>query len=461
MKRFVIFISYLFVAITAHAEIEIDGNTMIDSINDVMSVNTNELVNLLDAEPNIILIDVRTESEVLDQGSISRGQNINVPRGRLEFEVNELTIGDEDITIIVYSNESKRSILAAKKLEVMGYNNVMNYSDGYNVWKDSGQPVWLSDMEPDSILYRLPQQIYKQVATPSEIVDGEETTPRIDKIAVEGLYSAIGATQPSTYENSNHNNNLSFLITNDGVLVFNAGGSYLIAKAIHEEIQKLTDQRVKYVVLENAQGHAMLGTSYWKDQGATIIAHVEAYKDIKEKAANKLNSVTRRIKDKMIGTRVDSVLPDQTFEREMILTMGDTTIELLHLGPSHSPDDIQLWLPQHKVLISGDTAFNERMLPVFDETDTAAWIDTWDKLEELGAEVIIPGHGVPTDIETVTKFTKDYLLYMRAEVEKVLDDDGGLLDAYNIDQSAFRDWGTYRDLRARNAERIFSRMEFE
>lgn len=167
------------------------------------------------------------------------------------------------------------------------------------------------------------------------------------------------------------------------------------------------------------------------------------------------------MKDKMIGTKVESVLPDQTFEREMILTMGETTIELMRLGESHSPDDIQLWLPETRVLISGDTTFNERMLPVFEDTDTAAWIETWDKLEELDPDLIIPGHGVPTDLETVTKFTKDYLIYMREEVEKVIDDDGSLLDAYNIDQSAYRDWGTYRDLRARNAERIFSRMEFE
>jgi hypothetical protein len=51
------------------------------------------------------------------------------------------------------------------------------------------------------------------------------------------VYSAIGATQPNTYENSNHNNNLSFIVTTDGVLVFNAGGSYLVAQALHDEIR--------------------------------------------------------------------------------------------------------------------------------------------------------------------------------------------------------------------------------
>lgn len=52
--------------------------------------------------------------------------------------------------------------------------------------------------------------------------------------------------------------------------------------------------------------------------------------------------------------------------------MGDTVIELLRLGASHSPDDIQLWLLplKLKLLISGDMAFNEHMLLVFVHTDT-------------------------------------------------------------------------------------------
>ncbi len=109
----------------------------------------------------------------------------------------------------------------------------------------------------------------------------------------------------------------------------------------------------------------------------------------------------------------------------------------------------------------GDTAFNQRLLPVFPHTNTAGWVQTWDKIEQLDPLLIIPGHGDPTDMDTITKFTKDYLVYMRSQVESVLDDDGGLLDAYSIDQSAFRDWGTYKELHKQNAERIFKQMEFE
>ena len=78
---------------------------------------------------------------------------------------------------------------------------------------------------------------------------------------IPNVFSAIGATAPPTYENSGHNNNLSFVITGDGVLVVNGGASWQLAEALHAEIKQVTDQPVRLVVNENGQGHAMLGNS--------------------------------------------------------------------------------------------------------------------------------------------------------------------------------------------------------
>ncbi len=52
------------------------------------------------------------------------------------------------------------------------------------------------------------------------------------------VWSAIGATAPPTYENAGHNNNLSFIVTGDGVVVVNGSGSYLLAKALYDEIRR-------------------------------------------------------------------------------------------------------------------------------------------------------------------------------------------------------------------------------
>jgi glyoxylase-like metal-dependent hydrolase (beta-lactamase superfamily II) len=101
-------------------------------------------------------------------------------------------------------------------------------------------------------------------------------------------------------------------------------------------------------------------------------------------------------------------------------------------------------------------------MPIFEHTDTAGWIDTWDKIEALNPEFIIPGHGSATkDIGELRKYTKDYLAYMRGEVEKILEEGGGEQDAYKIDQSAYSHLDTFNDLALQNAGRLYRMMEFE
>jgi dienelactone hydrolase/glyoxylase-like metal-dependent hydrolase (beta-lactamase superfamily II) len=299
----------------------------------------------------------------------------------------------------------------------------------------TGEALYNSDKAPESMLYDLPQEV------------------------VPGVWSAIGATAPGTYANSGHNNNLSFVITDAGVLVVNAGDNYLLAKALHDEIKKITDQPVKFVVLENGQGHAMLGSSYWQEQGVPVIAHVDAVHEIEEQSFALLEVMQARVKEKAEATRV--VLPDQTFEEQMVIELGGERIELLNLGPAHSPGDIIVWLPGKKLVISGDMAFHQRMLPLFEHTDSKAWIETWDKFEALGAEVVIPGHGGPTDMATVRKYTRDYLVYLREKVGEVIENGGALQEAYEIDQSPYMHLPTAEFLAKRNAGQVFQSMEFE
>ena len=99
------------------------------------------------------------------------------------------------------------------------------------------------------------------------------------------VWSAIGATAPPSYENSGHNNNLSFIVTGDGVVVVNGGAAYVLAKALHEEIKAITDLPVKLVINENGQGHAMLGNSYWSEQGVPIVAHTDAAEEFEDYSA--------------------------------------------------------------------------------------------------------------------------------------------------------------------------------
>ena len=401
----------------------------------ITNIDTEELSRLIDEDPSLVIIDVRQESEINGLGGMINGRReIILPRGWLEFRMpNE--VADKDTPIVVYCGINQRSPLAADTLRQMGYTNVKNYADGFFAWKEQGKPVKFTDYALDSILFRKPEKV------------------------IDGVWSAIGATSPASFANSGHNNNLSFIIGDEAVLVFNAGDNYLLARALHDEIKKITTLPVKAVALENGQGHAMLGSSYWKEQGVPVIAHVDTAQEIELHGEDIIDRMRRRNGEKAKFTQL--TMPDETFDESLTIDLGSIKVELIKLGPAHSPGDIMAWLPEQKLIITGDMAFHQRLLPIFDETDTAAWIETWDRFAALGAVHVIPGHGDPTNMEEVTKYTLDYLVYLRAKIAEVIDDDGDLQQAYDVDQSQFSHLDTFHELSRLNADQVFRAMEFE
>ncbi|WP_439119595.1 MBL fold metallo-hydrolase [Marivita sp.] len=274
------------------------------------------------------------------------------------------------------------------------------------------------------------------------------------------VFSAIGATAPPTYENSGHNNNLSFVLTGDGVVVINGGASARLAKALHDEIKMLTDQPVKLVINENGQGHAMLGNSYWAGLGVDILAHEDAIAEVEKNGDFILQGMQRYNRDKAEGTEV--VVPNLSFSDQHIVEMGDVTLEVLHLGPAHDPGDVQVWIPQWGIVIAGDIAFHERMPPIFPETDTDAWVETFEgPFTDLGATYVIPGHGHPTNMAQVTRYTSEYIKDLRAKIGAHIEEGGDLASAYYVDQSNWEHLDTFEELATKNAGRVFEEMEWE
>ena len=409
-------------------------NQSLNANQKVHSIDTDKLIGLLKDNPNMQIIDVRARGDILLEGGYIKANKVtNIPRGELEFLISDSVKKDE--TFVVHCSSGNRSFLATKTLLNMGYKNVLHYKDSYQGWLKKRLPISSLDKDLNSILYSGAKKVAK------------------------GVYASIGATQPSTYENSGHNNNLGFVIGDDSVLVWNASSSYLLAKALHVEIKKITEKPIKYVVLENSQAHAMLGSNYWAEQGVMIISQEIAKEEIINDGEEIFERQKKSSRDKFLGTALK--VPDETFKDKMTIDLGNRKVELLYFGHAHEYSDIVLWLPKEKIVFAGDIAFNQRMAPILEKTDTLSWLDAWDKFAKLGAKIVIPGHGNVTDMPTSTKITKGYIIYLRSKIKELLDKDGELKDAYYVDQSPFEHLDTFKELAKHNAGRLFEQMEFE
>jgi glyoxylase-like metal-dependent hydrolase (beta-lactamase superfamily II)/rhodanese-related sulfurtransferase len=434
MIKKLISITLLFLGLSLGAKVMDKAEFSALAQKSVTSIDTKAVQEILAKNPNTKLIDVRSKEDILSEGGFIKANHVlRIPRDKLEFLIGENVAPEEQF--IVYGNTGNISLLATEQLQRMGYKNVLHYKGSYQAWNKAGLPTSSLDRYLDSMLYS-----------------------HVQKVA-EGVYTSIGQTSPGSYENSGHNNNLGFVIGSESVLVWNASSSYLLAKSLHEEIKKITDKPVKYVVLENSQGHAMLGSNYWQEQGAKVVSQELAKDEIKTLGEKILESSKRRLKDKQLGTKITT--PDITFKDSMKFDLGGRIVEAKYFGYAHEQSDICLWLPKEKIVFGGDLAFNGRVLPIFPHTDTRKWIEASDKFAALGANIVIPGHGDVTDMPTVTKYTKGYIEFLREEVGKIIDDGGDLVDAYKIDQSKYEHLDTFQELAKRNVATLFGQMEFE
>ena len=274
------------------------------------------------------------------------------------------------------------------------------------------------------------------------------------------VYAVIGDLGAPSYENDGLNNNLGFIVTGKGVLVVNSGPSTRVAKALHAAITKITSQPVKWVVNVNSQNHQWLGNGYFKSIGATILAHREADRIMRDVGETQIAANELLLNEKAAGTTL--AYPDELVDDKRDIKLGNTVVQLLHFGQAHTPGDMVVWLPQQKVIFTGDIVYTERILGVLPISHSGNWVRVFDKLAQLGPKNIIPGHGHPTDLERARKDTREYLVYLREEISNSLNRGDTLLDAVEkIDQSRFKYLANFDQLASRNANQVYLEMEKE
>jgi glyoxylase-like metal-dependent hydrolase (beta-lactamase superfamily II) len=113
------------------------------------------------------------------------------------------------------------------------------------------------------------------------------------------------------------------------------------------------------------------------------------------------------------------VPPTQTFDGELRLRVGTKEVVLIEVGPAHTRGDILVWLPQDRVIYTGDILFIEGT-PIAWQGPIANWIAACERIASLGAEVVVPGHGPLTDAKGALA-VRDYLVHVRDRARECFD----------------------------------------
>lgn len=186
--------------------------------------------------------------------------------------------------------------------------------------------------------------------------------------------------------------NTGIVIGDDAVLVADAQATPVMAQDVLRHIGSVTDKPVRYVVLTHYHAVRVLGASGYAPQ--EIIASEDTYDLIAERGEQDMQSEIERFP--RLFQAVESVpgltWPTMTFRGTMTLWLGKLEVKLMQVGRGHTKGDTIVWLPQERILFSGD-------LVEYDATPYAGdayfqdWPRTLDALAALQPEKLVPGRG--------------------------------------------------------------------
>jgi len=276
----------------------------------------------------------------------------------------------------------------------------------------------------------------------------------------EDVYAIVGELGNRTPENLGNNATFGFVVTPAGVVLIDSGGTYKGAQNIDLLIKSITNKPVVTVINTGGQDHRWLGNSYFKEKGAEIIASEKAVIDQESRSRDQFILLGNLVGIEIVKN-TDAVYADKTFAEQFEFETGGTIFEIRHTGQAHTPGDSFVWLPQKRVMFTGDIVYVERMLGVGAQSNSKSWINVFQTMAAYEPRHLIPGHGKATDLSRAKTDTYDYLVFLRKSVADFIENGGDITNIGSVNQSKYNYLINYDTISGRNAQQVFTEMEWE
>ena len=291
------------------------------------------------------------------------------------------------------------------------------------------------------------------------------------KPVADGIYAAIAAPRYKV------NSNAAVILTNDGVIVVDTHSKPSAAMALYREIQSITRMPIRKVINSHFHWDHWQGNQIYAEAfpGLEIISSQRTSDNMTDPQAGgggipyietqlkALPAEIAKLKDELAGAsdaaqrarlkanleqaeayyeelrQMQPALPNRTFANSVTLNEGGREIQLLLLGRGHTDGDVFIYLPQEKVVATGDALID--WMPYMNDGYPEEWVQTLDALEQFDFSRIIPGHG--------EVLSKDRLAFFR----------GYLADLVSAVKQAAGEGATLEEMKKTLPDRLAARYE--
>jgi len=241
--------------------------------------------------------------------------------------------------------------------------------------------------------------------------------------------------------------NTGIVVGDNAVMVIDTQATPVMAQDVIRRIREVTDKPIRYVVLSHYHAVRVLGaTAYNADH---VIASRDTYDLIAERGEQDMKSEIERFP--RLFRAVESVpgltWPNLVFKKRLTLWLGKLQVEIMQLGRGHTKGDTVVWLPQERILFSGDLVEYEAT-PYTGDAYLADWPDTLDNIAALKPAKLVPGRGaalmtpeaVKAGLDGTDRFVSEMFASVKRGVEAGKDLNSVYKETYATLKPKFGHW---------------------
>jgi len=262
------------------------------------------------------------------------------------------------------------------------------------------------------------------------------------------VYVVHGMQSMPDKSNKGFISNSGIVVSEDGVVIIDTGGSLQVGEMVLEKIREVTDKPVIAVFNTHLHGDHWFGNAAVRKAypDAKIYAHERAIERLSEGQAEQwLDIFTQATDGSIKGTTI--VLPDHALKGGESLELAGNSYHIHHTGHAHTDNDIMIEYPGDKTLFAGDIVIYGNVVSAARPEDFSAkgQITAVDYALSLPVDLYVPGHG-PTGGREIPEATKRFLEVLYASVENYYDEglsDFEMRDKVVEDLKEFSDWSGY------------------
>ena len=273
----------------------------------------------------------------------------------------------------------------------------------------------------------------------------------------ENIWCFFGKTEVPSKENGGFMANSCYIKAKDSYILVDTGANYNFAKQAYEAMQKIEDLKVSTIIITHEHDDHWMGNSFYKDRfNSTIYAPKSINENYNENSKPRIFEILD--KNEMENTKV--IKADVVVSDEKVINISDKTIKIIPTKLiAHTKDDLIVYLPDEKVIFTGDIIMNQRVTSNRDGS-VIGTLKAIDLINSYDWNTLIAGHGTITD-KKATDFTTKYFTLLKTRVLEAIEA-GITADEISkvVTMDDFKDIAMFDELNSRNVFDAFRELEF-